>query len=179
MFERFVEWRAKEALVAAAVLAGFLSTATAAPTLESRYTRLDRCREIGHGDVDRGEDWVAHRCEGYGSIPVWLRYMDSARLGIGFGSRPNISGIFSWRREDAWPLEWRGEVAKGAFRPFAVILRVRDAGDAPGSSLVVYRLGADGTSCIVGSALTSNAEARRIADAARLRPACEPERLLR
>lgn len=142
--------------------------------VESRYTYVNNCRELGRGHVAEGEDWVFHRCEGYGSIPVWLRYSDSARSWWGFGIKQNTSGTFSWRRHHNWPLEWRGLTTRSEFQPFAVIMRVRRADRAPGSYLVVYRLREDGTSCIIGSA-ASNGAARRIADAARRHFSCEQE----
>lgn len=146
------------------------------PAVESRYTYLKDCRELGH--AEEGEDWVLHRCKGYGSIPVWLRYSDSARSWWGFGTRQNTSGMFSRRRDEGWPLEWRGVTTRGSFQPFAVILRVRSADGAPGSHLVVYRLREDGAACIVGSTSASDAVARRIADSARIQFSCQQEPLI-
>lgn len=144
-----------------------------APSISSRYTPLSGCREIAFGsDVGDGVD---HRCKGYGGIPIWLSYRDSTRSYFGFGAKRNLSGMFSAERDDAWPIEWRGRLARGEFQPFAVILRVRGAFEPRRRSLVVFRLRADGTSCIVGSTDGSNEAARRIADASLARFECEQE----
>lgn len=141
--------------------------------IESRYTHLSACQVLEQGGA--GEDWVSHRCQGYGSIPVWLHYTDSARAWVGFGAKRNVSGMFSAHRDETWPLEWRGLATGGSFEPFAVILRVRSADGAPGSHLVVYRLRDDGSACIIGSTTASNESARSIADASRIRFSCQQE----
>ncbi len=167
-----------------AVLAATLWTAQASapaagpPAIESRYTRLRNCRELEHGNVDKGEDWLRQRCQGYGAVSIWLRYADSARVYVGFGTKPNETGdMFSVERDDAWPVEWRGVQVNGSFEPFAAILRMRVPAAAGGTTpkLIVFRLRPDGTSCTVGSTRASNQTARRIADAARLQFVCESE----
>lgn len=145
----------------------------AAPSISSRYTPLSGCRDVAHG-AD-GEDWVENRCKGYGGIPVWVTYVDSARSYLGFGPKQNVSGMFHLERDHAWPLEWRGRNARGAFVPFAVILRVFQADGSGQKPLVVFRLRPDGTSCIVGSTEGSTEAARRIADATLDRFECEQE----
>jgi hypothetical protein len=134
-------------------------------TMTSRYTRLGDCDEVDHGDIDKGEDWIFHRCEGYDGIPVWLLYVDSSRAQVGFGSTANVTGPFGIDRDDEWPIEWRGNLDDGRFQPITAIIRMpRPFGE--GIELIVYRLRTDGTSCIVGSTSGSNETARRIADAA-------------
>jgi hypothetical protein len=134
----------------------------------SRYTQLEDCSEIAHGDIDRGEDWVAHKCIGLGGIPIWLRFSDSARSFIGFGAREHNSGMFGLARDNSWPVEWRGVEADGQFEPFAVILRMtlpatRELGEDAGS-LFVFRLREDGLSCMVDAEIESNEQARLMAD---------------
>lgn len=150
------------------------SPAGAAPhgagSADSRYTRLDDCRVVAHGRA--GEDWVSHRCKGYGGVPVWITYTDSARAGFGFGPKQNVSGMYGADRDPAWPLEWRGRPAGTSFRPFAMILRVRVPAETT-NLLVVYGLKPDGTSCVVGSTYVSNDVARRIADASGHQLICE------
>ena len=149
----------------------------AKPDFASRYTRLSRCKQVAQ--ARGGEDWVYYRCNGLGSIPVWYICMDSNRCRYGFGVKPNVSGMFgTGRRGEAWPIEWRGRLRAGRLEAVSTIVRARepDQQDAPEmtSMLYVYRLRADGTSCIVGTA-SSNADARRIADTAAGRYRCKEE----
>jgi hypothetical protein len=159
-------------LASGLILAG---AARAAPVqIESRYTPLEPCREIGHMNPKEDVDFVSYRCRGWPGIPVWLTYTDSTKSHLGFGPRENVSGMFGIDRGRAWRLEWRGVVERGAFRPFAVIVRANRPYDIErGSFLVVYRLRDDGTSCIVGDTHDGNAAARAIADAARERFECQ------
>jgi len=92
---------------------------------------------------------------------------------LGFGSRPNFSGMFETNRDENWPIEWRGRVIKGRFVPSAAIVRVRARFDDSGvSSLFVYRLRGNGTSCLVDRNASTNAQARAIADASALAGDC-------
>jgi hypothetical protein len=156
------------ALVGAAPLA---ARADASGELSSRYTGLGGCTEITHGSLDEGEDWVSHECDGYDGIPIWLRFADSARGYLGFGSRENHSGPFGLNRDDSWPVEWRGVEQDGRFEPFAIIVRMLrpEVGDPNDGTpyLFVFRLRSDGLSCILASDLSSNEEARNIADESR------------
>lgn len=143
----------------------------------SRYTNLSQCK-----DVDRpppGEDWVYFRCAGLGGLHVWYVCMDSARCRYGFGVKPNVSGMFG-TSDGSWPIEWRGVQRKGRFAPFSVIARMpsADPDASVQNSLIIFRLRADGTSCIVGEA-TSNEDARKIADgsAGKFRCVAEPDLL--
>lgn len=138
--------------------------ADAQPTFSSRYTNLTQCKDVDFAPP--GEDWVYFQCEGLGAIPVWYVCTASARCRYGFGVRANVSSLlFGTGRNDSWPIEWRGVQRNGRFSPTAVIIRMpsADPDQRPQESLIVYRLRADGTSCIVGEA-SSNANARRIAD---------------
>lgn len=124
-----------------------------------------------------GEDWVYVRCKGYGSIPVWYVCSDSARCRYGFGVKPNISGMFGTDGEESLRVEWRGVERHGRFKPISIIIRMREPDDGddsthPTSMFYVYRLRANGTSCIVGRA-KSNASARLIADKAAAKYRCE------
>ena len=76
--------------------------------ITSRYTKLTSCSEVAHGDLERWEDWVSHKCKGYGGIPIWLTFTDSVRGYVGFGRKPNVTGTFGTYRDDKWPVEWRG-----------------------------------------------------------------------
>jgi hypothetical protein len=167
-----------------AAVAQLAAPATAGPAeLSSRYTELGSCAAFAQGDVDQGQDWVFHKCQGYDGIPIWLAFMDSARSQLGFGSRPNASGVFGLDRDDSWLVEWRGVNRDGRFEPYAVIVRMtRPAAGVPGDqtgSLFVYRLRSDGLSCMVASDLSSNDEARETADGSRQKYKClsEPSEL--
>ena len=138
----------------------------AKPNPVSQYSRLTDCKIVAQGDVNRGEDWGFIRCDGLGRIPAWYICQDSARCKLGFGTKPNASMVFEAKSFLSWPIEWRGTIQQGRFKPFAVILRGRWSGnEGPATTLFVYRFRSDGTSCVVGEAATNEA-ARRIADKA-------------
>ena len=147
----------------------------ATPSLVSQYNRLTGCKILAQGDVNRGEDWGFLRCNGLGRIPVWYKCQDSARCKLGFGAKPNASGVFEAKSFLSWPIEWRGTRERGRLKPLVIILRGRWAGmEGTATTLVVYRVRLDGTSCIVGEASTNRA-ARRIADNAAKNYQCEQE----
>jgi hypothetical protein len=161
----------------AAVLVASGAGAAGAADITSRYTALDNCRDVAQGK--EGEDWLLKRCPGVGKSPVWALYADTLYLRLGFGPRKNVSGTYAGARLPGWKIEWRGTGSGAAFNPFAVIVRVADPepeGDVAKkpSRLVVFRLRADGTSCVIGEAKGAgdNARARAIADAARGKYAC-------
>ena len=147
----------------------------AKPNLVSKYARLTGCKIVAQGNVERGEDWGFLRCNGLGSIPAWYKCQDSSRCKLGFGTRPNASVVFEAKSFLSWPIEWRGTLEQGRFKPFAVILRGRWAGiEGTATTLFVYRIRLDGTSCVVGEASTNGA-ARRIADKAANDYRCDSE----
>jgi hypothetical protein len=151
----------------------------ARPDIVSRYGKLTSCKVVAEGDVDRGEDWGLLRCNGVAGMSAWYRCQDSARCKLGFGTRPNASVVFEARSFLSWPVEWRGTVQQGRFKPFAAVVRGRWAGaEGPATTLFVYRIRPDGTSCIVGEA-SRNEVARRISDKAANDYRCtsEPELL--
>jgi hypothetical protein len=159
-----------------AVAAGIAVPADAQTArIESRYSKLNNCKLLAAAPL--GEDWMFHRCRGHGGIPVWLVFNDSTRSQMGFGAKPNTSGIFGTDRDASWPIEWRGVRRNGRFKPFAVILRLRRPGEHK-SFLAVYRLRPDGTSCIIGTtewSAGSNKAARAIADKAIVAFQCEQQ----
>lgn len=160
-------------------LAAFMTSAVSAQEIRIRYTALDDCEMIGDGMALEGRDWVSYRCSGLGKSDVWITNVDSTRSSIGFGSRENLSGVFSSKRDCSWPLEWRGIGTGDNFRPFAVIARMRrpqlDDSQSEPSFLFVYRLREDGTSCLIATDLKSNEEARDAADASQNTWACLEE----
>ncbi len=150
-------------LFAIAGLAGLPALAN-----DSAYTRhvWQKCPEIGDGS----QGVVERRCPGFMGIAVkWIAGDDSAS--VEFDEKPldetmDIGSFF----EVGATIEWR-KAAPGR-RPFAAIVRYavgQRIGRLDGSRLVVYRLGADGVSCIVGSvngrAKDANQLARALADA--------------
>lgn len=110
-----------------------------------------------------------HRCVGKAGIAVIWTAGDDASA-VGFGTKPTDEAITDKAGffEAGRTVEWRGP--KGG-RPQAAILRYATGqriGKLDVSLLLVYRLGADGSSCIIGSvdgrAGDANARARRLAD---------------
>jgi hypothetical protein len=158
------------------LLAAMLSSpkhGEAEPKFASRYAELSQRTDVKH--PPEGEDWAYIRCHGLGSTPAWYVCTDSARCKLGFGTKPNASGIFAADSFLSWPVEWRGTLQQGRFKPFAAILRGRLANPYETKSfLTIYRLRSDGSSCIVGEAST-NTTARRVADNAANEYKCEDE----
>lgn len=155
-------------------LAAGLALPAAAEQWASAYTSHDYAR---CGKAKPDADGVSvHRCTGRAGIAVIWTAGDDASA-VGFGTRPADEAVIPEVSffEAGKTIEWRGPA--GA-RPQAAILRYatgRRIGKLDGSRLVVYRLGADGTSCIIGSVdarkTGANTAARRLADtkAARFR----------
>jgi len=158
------------------LVAGVLPTsspAQAKPKFDSRYDSPTQCKNVKFPPEDR--DWVYVRCRGLGGIPIWYVCVDSARCKLGVGTKPNVSGMFAAASFTDWPIEWRGRFQGNGFKAFALIMRGRSWDpDDPKTTLTVYRLRADGTSCVIGEAATNEA-ARAIADGATGSYRCESE----
>jgi hypothetical protein len=152
----------------AVVAALFLASAPPQPAITSRYTKVTSCRLWAAGDVQAHayDDWITYRCTGLPGRPTWIHYDEGTHMQMGFGPRPNFSGMFETDRNKDWPIEWRGRVVKGRFVPSAAIVRIRARFDDTGTSdLAVYHLLGNGTSCIFPTSISTNAKARKIADA--------------
>lgn len=150
----------------------------------SRYANMGACREIdgsSKADLEEGHDFVLYRCVGLPGWPVWQVFLEGTTSRVGFGRRRNLSGMFGPDAGGKTPLEWRGFMKGGIFEPFAVILRSGSSPDPNDhrTTLVVYRLRPDGTSCIIGEEIATNTQARQIADASLTRYTCleEPDLL--
>ncbi len=128
-------------------------------------TRLEDC-ELYYENV--ANDALVHRCAGFGGVPIWWRYADSARLYVGFGARPHDNGFFGIEQEPEPEFEWRGVERSTGFVPHAVIIRLsRPPGDALPSkppAFTIFRLREDGTSCVIELEIATASQARRIAD---------------
>ena len=165
------------AAFAATLLAG---AAFAQPAAVSRYTRItDRgCREIPGPPGEGQEQFTGMHCPGFGEHRVWMLYGEGMYVRFGFGRIGNINGLFDADRNETWPVEWRGAVRRGRFVPYATIVRLRPPHQTGAGALVVFRLTADGRSCIIGEAsgAAANERARAIADRLRAGPvACRQQ----
>jgi hypothetical protein len=93
--------------VAALVGAMPIDAKPSAPT--SRYAKPSQCKDMGSGDINKGEDWVKVRCAGLSGISMWYICMDSNKCRYGFGRKANLSsGMFGVDGDPNWPIEWRG-----------------------------------------------------------------------
>jgi hypothetical protein len=158
-------------LLLAAALLAVPAAAQPSERAVSRYSRLDDSvctADRRSRDRDQEGMFVARRCPGMGEQRVWLLYGEGIYLRVGFGRIGNLNGLFDAERARGWPVEWRGTERGGRFRPHAAILRLRRPHQTRGpGELVVFRLGADGRSCIIGSVPAGagqNERAREIAD---------------
>jgi hypothetical protein len=146
------------------------SAAPAASPAVSRFQTVNErtCHEIDLGQGEEVGDELGKWCAGLGGRRIWIWYFDAVRVRLGFGRVGNLNGMFDADRNEAWPYEWRGRMVGRRFEPFAVIARVRPAGDQqPATDLVVWRLTNDGMSCIIDRippAPNQNQRARASAD---------------
>lgn len=142
-----------------------------APLRAEQWTSSHTSHDYAKCRKDRGDgDPVSvHRCAGRAGIAVIWTTDDDASA-VGFGARPADEAILPDVPffEAGRTIEWRGPRGD---RPQSAILRYatgRSVGRLDGARLVVYRLGADGHSCIIGSVDArkpgANAAARRLAD---------------
>ena len=134
---------------------------------DSAYTRHDweQCPEVGDGS----QGVVERRCVGYMGIAVkWVAGDDASS--VDFDANPldevvNTGGFFEVGSTIEWRMSGLGRRSFAAIVRYAVGQRI---GQLNGSLLVVYRLGAGGASCIVGSidgrARDANRRARDMAD---------------
>jgi hypothetical protein len=158
-------------LVGAALVAP--ASADTKSAFSSRYAAPSQCKDVKRSPPD--EDWIYMRCKGFDGIAVWYTCLDSARCMLGFGSRPNVSGMFGAERFGNWPVEWRGTVRHGRFIPFAAIIRASSQLSwEKATTLLIYRLRSNGTSCIIGET-ANNVAARRIADRSARKYKCDDE----
>ncbi|RDJ21935.1 hypothetical protein DWF00_26780 [Bosea caraganae] len=139
----------------------------AAQDWASSYTKHDyaKCPK-----AKPDEDGVSvRRCPGKAGIAVTWTAGDDASF-VELGTKPVEEGLSDKAGffEAGSTIEWRGPKAG---KPQATILRYaigQAIGKLDGSLLVVYRLGAEGASCIIGSVdgrgRDANAQARRLAD---------------
>lgn len=144
-----------------------LTTPLRAEPWASSYTTHDyaKCRK----DKGNGDPVSVHRCPGKAGITVvWTAGDDSSAVAFGAKALEEAVTDKAAFFEAGKTIEWRGP--KGG-RPQAAILRYatgKSVGKLDSSRLVVYRLAADGASCIVGSVDAckpdANAAARRLAD---------------
>lgn len=144
-----------------------LAFPAAAQDWASSYSKHDyaKCRTV----KPDGDGVAVHRCVGKAGIAVTWTAGDDSSL-VGFGEKPREERLTEKASffEAGNTIEWRGP--KRA-RPQAAILRYatgQSVGKLDGSLLVIYRLGGDGVSCIIGSvdarSADANAQARRLAD---------------
>lgn len=159
------------ALAAALIVSApaFARPGEAAPV--SRFTRLSErlCTGFGEPPSPESGDVLAERCPGIGTDRVWLLFAEGMYLRVGFGRVGNVSGMFDAERSDTWPIEWRGVMRGGRFRPFATIMRLRPPHQTTGGDLIVFHLTDNGGSCIVarvppgpGQNLAARAQADRL-----------------
>ena len=135
------------------------------------HTNTKACALVAEGE--EGQDWLVLRCSGLFRIPIWLDLSDSTELQVGFGAKRNTTGPYSSDGPQIMTVEWRGRRDARAFKPFAAIVRLTRMARRS-TTLAVFRLRSDGTSCLVGEA-GGNAEADRIADASATSYRCVQE----
>jgi hypothetical protein len=124
------------------------------------------CKDVKTGKVDEGEDFIIRRCATFPDVSTWVHYQEGTRMHVGFGKAPHtaLSGADATRSN--WPVVWGGEKQGKKFTPQVAIARFTFAGEEPRTEhLMVFRLLANGTSCVVGD-VRKNQEAQDLATAA-------------
>lgn len=151
----------------ALLLACTAALPAAAQGWTSSYTRhhYDKCPKRPSSEAD---GVTIRACRGAAGIAViWTAGDDSSAVGL--GAKPTDETIVEASFFEAGTtIEWLGP--RGG-KPEAAILRYRTGqriGRLAGSRLVIYRIGKDGTSCILGSVdggrSGANLAARRLAE---------------
>ena len=154
------------------LIALFIVSLSAPAFAETKWVLQKKltCAEFATPTENEG-DFVLHKCGGKDFPPLWLLFQDSARAKFGFGTSPNFSSGTGSLKQTAGPVEWGGDFVKGKFEPVVAISRLHFEDfnfDPPkqDSSLQIFRLLSDGTSCLVGSVghvAHQNAKAKKIA----------------
>lgn len=138
-------------LIAMSLYSGAAAVANEQP-LEWRFEPFaDNCSEVQAASKEPEQgDFVQHRCQNQSGPPVWLLYQEGVRLSVGIGERAHVSLQYVDASRPDWPIQWGGTMDNGRFGAEFAILRFTMYGDeAKRQSLTVFRLNADGTSCVV------------------------------
>lgn len=128
----------------------------------------ENCKEYKEPTPPEG-DALVFKCPSKIGPPMWRVYHEAVRSAYGFGTVANFANYLFTTRRGNWPVEWGGVMVGKKFVPRVVIARFNfsdDGGQAERSSLMVFRLLADGTSCALPGVETGareNIVARKIA----------------
>jgi hypothetical protein len=149
--------------------AGWLTGAAQAEQMVYRSDKTLACAEYKSSEPDTNEgDFIEHKCTSKFGPPMWELVQEATRFSFGFGTVENTPQPAVGDADGA--VEWWGVVKGGTFVPRTVIKRFTfsDFGEPEKrtKALVVFRLKADGTSCVIGQAKPGkgdNARARKIA----------------
>jgi hypothetical protein len=149
--------------------AGFHAGAAQAEQMVYRSDKALACAEYKSSEPDANEgDFIEHKCTSKFGPPMWQLVQEGTRFSFGFGTVENTPQMAVGDAGGA--VEWWGVVISGTFVPRTVIKRFTfsDFGEPEKRTreLVVFRLKADGTSCVIGQAKSGkgdNGRARKIA----------------
>jgi hypothetical protein len=154
----------KRFLISAVCLSSMACSAYANPTWITQEFQGGVCKVIETGGEN--EDWWFGKCKSFPNVSTWSVYTDSVHLHVGFGKLPNTALPMVSAKRGNWPIEWGGERKAGKFVPLVAIGRFAYLGNEPiHTRLFVFRLLANGMSCVVGDFAT-NIEAKSAANAA-------------
>jgi len=136
----------------------------AADCEEAAGPKLDRDGNL----LDGEQDFVLHKCKTKYGPTMWLLYLDSARMSIGFGERPTATWTGASLNRGDWPIEWGGVESSGRFQPRSATIRLLWDTDQPAPSrLAVYKIMGDEPACllaIVEPGQGENERARKVAE---------------
>ena len=140
-----------------------------AEQLVYRSEKTLACAEYRSSDPNTNEgDFIARKCTSKFGLPMWELVQEGVRFSFGFGTVENTPQMAAGDANGA--VEWWGVVKDRKFVPRTVIKRFTfsDYGEPEKrtTELVVFRLTADGTSCVIGmpkAGKGDNGRARKIA----------------
>jgi hypothetical protein len=152
-------------LLAAALQIGTVQ----AEQLVSRSEKSLACVEYKSSDPNANEgDFIERKCISKFGPPMWELVQEAVRFSFGFGAVENTPQTSAGDAGGA--VEWWGVIKGKKFVARTVIKRLAfsDYGEPEKrtSELVVFKLLADGKSCVIGmpkSGKTENRQARKIA----------------
>lgn len=146
----------------------FVLPARAEKLIWKREFIEDNCKEYKEPTPPEG-DALVFKCPSKIGPPMWRVYHEAVRSAYGFGTVENFANFLFTTRRDHWPIEWGGVMVGKKFVPRVVIARFNfgdQGGQADRSSLMLFRLLANGKSCVISGNETGtieNIKARKMA----------------
>jgi hypothetical protein len=137
--------------------------------------KLESMTEQPGCDPDKDEnchDTISYIGHSRFGINLYLTYVEAVRAQIGFGLQENVATMMLADQIHDGAFDWGGSSNGGAFKPVVVIKRFYVMNpdtaitDKTKTQLLIFKLKADGTSCLIPieKSTSDNATARKLAE---------------